>query len=93
MEKIKKLYKTVANNMKKRKIEYKTDFLLPKNDFLVGLGSVLNIAGSYFDYNYSKSAADADRKALISDWMNVGDDFKSAKKVFEKKNSNKLCLK
>lgn len=79
--------------MKKRKTEYKTDFLLPKNDFLVGLGSVLNIAGSYFDYNYSKSAVDADKKALISDWMNVGDDFKSSKKIFEKENSKKLSLK
>lgn len=79
--------------MKKLNIEYKSDFLLPKNDFLVGLGSVLNIAGSYFDYNYSKSAKEADRKALISDWVNVGDDFKSAQKVFEKKNSKKLCLK
>lgn len=79
--------------MKKRKIEYKTDFLLPKNDFFIGLGSVLNIAGSYFEYNYSKSAYEADRRALMSDWSNVGDDFKSAKKLFEKENSNKLCRK
>lgn len=79
--------------MKKQKKGYKTDFLSPKNNFIVGLGSVLNIAGSYFDYNYSKSVAEVDRKALISDWMNVGNDFKSAKKMFEKENSNKLCLK
>ncbi|MDW5291030.1 hypothetical protein [Formosa sp. PL04] len=79
--------------MKKRKVKYRTDFLLPKNNFLVGLGSVLNIAGSYFDYNYSKSDDEADRKALRSDWMNVGDDFKSAKKSFKKENHNKLCLK
>lgn len=79
--------------MKKRKNIYRTNFLSPKNNFLVGLGSVLNIAGSYFDYNYSKSGAEADRKALISDWMNVGEDIKSAKKAFEKENSQKLCLK
>lgn len=85
MENVKELYKTVEHNMKKRKTIFKTDFLLPKNNFFVGLGSVLNIAGSYFDYNYSKSAAEADRKALVSDWANVGDDFKSAKEVFEKK--------
>lgn len=56
MENVKELYKTVEHNMKKRKTIFKTDFLLPKNNFFVGLGSVLNIAGSYFDYNYSKSA-------------------------------------
>ena len=54
MENVKELYKTVEHNMKKRKTIFKTDFLLPKNNFFVGLGSVLNIAGSYFDYNYSK---------------------------------------
>ncbi|CAM1346821.1 hypothetical protein [Tenacibaculum insulae] len=80
--------------MKKRtKVHRRTTRLLPKNNFMVGLGSVLNIAGSYFDYNYSKSDAEADRKALNSDWMSVGEDFKTAKKAFENKNSNKLCLK
>ena len=87
------IYKHVTNNMKKRKKAHRTTRLLPKNNFMVGLGSVLNIAGSYFDYNYSKSDAEADRKALTSDWMSVGEDFKSAKKSFENKNSNKLCLK
>lgn len=82
---LKSYIKPLSIIMKKRKTIFKTDFLLPKNNFFVGLGSVLNIAGSYFDYNYSKSAAEADRKALVSDWANVGDDFKSAKEVFEKK--------
>ena len=31
-----------------------TTFLLPKNNFWVGLGSVFNIFGKYFAYNYSK---------------------------------------
>ena len=58
--------------MNKKKANYRTDFLLPKNNFLVGLGSVLNIAGAYFNYNYSKSEKDADYKAMYSDWKNVG---------------------
>lgn len=78
--------------MNKRRIKYKTSFLLPKNDFLVGLGSVLNIAGSYFDYNYSKSEKEADYKAMYSDWENVGEDIRRSKEKFEKENKDKLCL-
>lgn len=63
----------------------KTDFLLPRNSFMVGLGSVLNIAGSYFDYNSSKTAEEADLKALFSDWINVGKDMNISKQRFEKK--------
>ena len=77
--------------MKKRKLKYKTDFLLPKNNFLVGMGTVLNLAGSYFEYNYSKSDSEADLKALSSDWDNVGEDIRNAKRSYEKK--NELCLK
>ncbi len=75
------------------KTKNRTTFLLPKNDFWVGFGSVLNIAGSYFSYNYSNSDADADRKALFSDWFMVGDDFKQSKKKFEKDNNKILSLK
>lgn len=77
--------------MKKRKLRYKTDFLLPKNNFWVGMGSVLNLAGSYFEYNYSKSDREADLKALSSDWDNVGEDIRNAKRSYENKNA--LCLK
>jgi ribosomal protein S15P/S13E len=79
--------------MKKRNIKYRTDFLLPRNSFWVGMGSVLNISGSYFEYRYSKSNNEADMQALISDWNNVGEDLKNAKKDFETKNGDKLCLK
>jgi len=79
--------------MKKRNVRYRTDFLLPKNNFLVGMGSILNLAGSYFEYNYSRSEREADLKALTSDWDNVGEDIKKAKKDFEYKNKQRLCLK
>ena len=78
--------------MNKRRPRYRTNFLLPRNNFLVGLGSVLNIAGAYFDYNYSKSEKEADFKAMESDWQNVGDDFRMSKEKFEKDNKDKLCL-
>ncbi len=56
------------------------------------MGSILNLAGNYFEYNYSKSDNEADLKALTSDWNNVGEDIKKSKINFEKK-KHKLCLK
>lgn len=79
--------------MKKRNIRFKTDYLLPKNNFWVGMGSILNLADSYFEYNYSKSESEADLKALTSDWDNVGEDIRNSNRNFEKKNKHKLCLK
>ncbi|MFA7448738.1 MAG: hypothetical protein WCY77_09900 [Weeksellaceae bacterium] len=76
----------------KKKIIKKTTFLLPNNGFCIGLGSVLNLAGNYFEYNYSNSANDADRKAIESDWENIGEDIKIAKMNLEKELEDDLCL-
>ena len=57
------------------------------------MGSILNLAGSYFEYNYSKSDNEADLKALNSDLDNVGEDIRKSKRNFEKKNKHKLFLK
>lgn len=72
----------------------KTSFLLPKGGFLVGMGSVFNIAGNYFRYNSSESAEVADYKALCSDWSNVGSDIevsmnKYSSNIEEKEKSTK----
>ncbi len=75
--------------MNDEKYKYETDFLLQKNNFLIGFGSVLNLAGSYFDYNYSKSALEADKKALMSDWINIGSDISKALQKFRKEYSKK----
>jgi hypothetical protein len=61
-------------------LKIKSTRLLPKVSFMTGVGSVLNIAGNYYQYNSSKS--EADKKALQTDWQNVGDFLKiSLKKV------------
>lgn len=65
------------------RIKYSTDFLLGKNNFWVGLGSILNLQGTYFEYNNSKSDNEADNKALYSDWQNVGNDIEKAINKFE----------
>lgn len=64
--------------MKKRRLKFSTDFLLPRNNMVVGAGSVLNLSGSYFKYKTSKDDIEADLKALNSDWINVGEDIKRA---------------
>ena len=75
--------------MNKRNIKNRTSFLLQKNDFVVGIGSVLNISGSYFEYNYSKSDKEADYKAIYSDWYNVGIDIRNSNNKFEEVNKDK----
>jgi hypothetical protein len=63
--------------MKKIK-KYRTDFLFPTPSFLIGAGSVFNIAGNYFNFNYSSSDKEADNKAIMSDWGVIGQDISSA---------------
>ena len=79
--------------MKKLTKIRKTDFLLPNNNFVRGWGSVLNLLGSYFEYNYSNSSKEADLKALESDWQNIGEDIrKSVEKVKCVNKSEDICL-
>ncbi len=78
--------------MNKTKIGYNTDFLFNKNNFWVGFGSILNLQGAYFDYNFSKSDIEADNKALFSDWQNVGDDIEKATNKFMIENYKELSF-
>ena len=66
--------------MKKNK-SYRSDFLFATPSFLMGAGSVLNIAGNYFSFNYSSSDRQADTKAISSDWGVVGGDIEKASDV------------
>ena len=52
--------------------------MFPRTNFVIGMGSVLNIAGNYFHFNYSGSDEDADRKAIESDWGMIGNDVSDA---------------
>ncbi len=62
----------------KRNKKYRSDFLFNTPSFLIGAGSVLNLAGNYFPFNYGKSSKEADAKAIESDWGVVGQDIKKA---------------
>ena len=56
----------------------KTDFLVPASSFLIGMGSLLNFSGNYFEYNNSQTTEIADRRALSNDWAIVGQDIRQA---------------
>ena len=60
------------------KKKYRTDFLFSKSNFLMGMGSVLDLSGTYYTFNASESEKEADRKAIESDWGMIGQDMKEA---------------
>ncbi|PHS68397.1 MAG: hypothetical protein COB12_00645 [Flavobacterium sp.] len=63
------------------------------SSFLKGIGSVLNVGGNYFNFNYSKTAIEADNKSINSDWASIGKELTDAKDKFEKEFSPEICLK
>lgn len=73
--------------MNRIKQRYNTDFLFPKQDFMMGLGSVFSISGNYYKYNYSSNP---DSKAIESDWGVVGQDLKSVINQEEQNKNRKL---
>jgi hypothetical protein len=64
------------NNNGRQSTRHYTDFLVSTPTFWIGMGSVFNIAGCYFDFNYSRSSEEADRKALECDRDMIVQDFK-----------------
>jgi hypothetical protein len=70
-------------NKDKRKYYY-TSRLFPKNSFFIGVGSVLNLFGNYFTYNYSKTEEEADTKAIESDWGVIGCDLQDSISQYRK---------
>ena len=53
--------------------------------FAEGIGRIGDFSGVLNQFNYSKSPEEADRKALHSDWMKVGNELRSAMSKFEKR--------
>lgn len=58
--------------------ELSTDFLTPTSSYLVGAGSAFSLAGNYYEFNGSRTPAEADARALRSDWQLVGQDIATA---------------
>lgn len=60
--------------MKKQK-RYSTDFLFSTPSFLSGAGTVMNLAGNFYEFNSSESGFEADEKAIQNDFRMIGQDF------------------
>lgn len=63
--------------MKSEKL-YKTPFIFSTPSFFTGMGSVLNIGGNYYVFNYSQTKSETDLKGISSDWEMVGQDIRHA---------------
>jgi len=60
--------------MKKQK-RYNTGFLFSTPSFLSGAGTVLNLAGNFYEFNSSDSGFEADQKAIENDFRMIGQDI------------------
>lgn len=78
------------------KRRFYSTFLVTTPSFWIGAGSVMNVAGNYYEFNDSPNEQDADKGALASDWGMVGQDFSFAcnkiKRELEEANKNQLAL-
>jgi len=51
-----------------------TTFLTSDSDFVTGMGSAVNLGGSFYDFNYAESPQLADIRAMRADWEMIGKD-------------------
>jgi hypothetical protein len=52
-----------------------TGFLFSDPSLIKGMGTIFNIWGNYYGYNYSNTPQEADQWAIASDWRMVGKDM------------------
>lgn len=71
---------------------YYTDFLCPNSDFLLGAGSVFNVAGQVFAYNRSCSETSADVRAIRQDFAMIGQDIRDLSDKLKSQNAKQLEL-
>lgn len=62
----------------KNQVNFITDFLFSTPSFTSGIGSVINIAGNYYEFNTSETGLDADEIALKNDFNMIGQDIKQS---------------
>ena len=55
-----------------------TTYLMATPSFRMGMASAMNMAGNFYRFNFSRTAAEADARALRSDFNAVGKDMRVA---------------
>jgi hypothetical protein len=78
------------------KKKFNSMFLFTTPSFWGGAGSVMNVAGNYYEFNDSPTGQEADQKALACDWGMVGQDVSYAvnklRREIDEANKNQLVL-
>ena len=65
--------------------ETKADFLTSESGFINGIATIVDLSGSFYEYNRSENPGSVDQKAIANDWNIVGQDLKEAYVEFETK--------
>lgn len=55
-----------------------TTFLTADAGFLTGMGSAVGLSGNFYEFNASATPAEADTRAMHSDWSMIGRDLSEA---------------
>ncbi|MEA2030498.1 MAG: hypothetical protein U9N55_02725 [candidate division Zixibacteria bacterium] len=66
-----------------------TSRLFARPSFFEGIARLLDFTNSLQVYNYSKTEAEADAKALAGDWRMVGRDIKAAVDEYDQEEAPK----
>jgi hypothetical protein len=67
------------------KVSAQTDFLFARPSFGSGVARALDLSGQFDAYNISTSEAEADQRAIASDWLAIGKDLGEALEQAETK--------
>lgn len=63
----------------------RTARLFARPSFIEGSARVLDVGATLNEYNKNETSEEADREAILSDWLAVGDSIGFALGTFEKK--------
>lgn len=66
-----------------------TGLLYAQPTFTSGLARTLDVAGTFDDYNYSRTSEEADQIALTADWYAIGADLFRALTGFTAKSAGR----
>jgi hypothetical protein len=70
-----------------------SDFLFARPSFIEGMARVLDLGCTLNEYNYSRTGAEADAKALKNDFLMVFQDLGSSISKYEQKEEAKASNK
>lgn len=70
---------------------YTTGFLFSSPSFLSGAGTVINLAGNYYEFNDCESGFEADEMAIEHDFRMVGQDISDATEDVKKNRKSAIA--